>query len=57
MNSFIESWTTSQKSKKAQKNKRKRSDNDTSDSEQNHSQYFKLVALKPKRAKIVIPTT
>jgi hypothetical protein len=30
---------------------------DTGDSEQKYSTYFKLVALKPKRAKIGIPTT
>jgi hypothetical protein len=47
MNSFINSWTTSQKNKKSQLNKRKRSDNDTSVSEENYLQYFKLVDLKP----------
>jgi hypothetical protein len=57
MNSIIESWTTSQNNKKAQNNKRKHSDNDTNNSEQKYSQSFKLVALKPKRAKIEIPTT
>jgi hypothetical protein len=48
---------SSHKDKKAQKNKRKRSDNDTRESEQNYSTSFKLVALKPKRAKKGIPTT
>jgi hypothetical protein len=57
MKSFMVSWKSSQKDKKAQKNKHKRSDNDTSESEQNYSTSFKLVALKPKRAKIGIPTT
>jgi hypothetical protein len=57
MNSFMESWKTSQKKNKVEKNKHKLSDNDTSDSEQNYSQSFKLVALKPKRATIGIPTT
>jgi hypothetical protein len=57
MKSFMASWKSSQENKEAQKNKRKRSDNDTSDSEQNYSMSFKLVALKPKRAKIGIPTT
>jgi hypothetical protein len=50
------SWKSSEKDKKSQKNKHKRSDNDTSDSEQNYSMSSKIVALKPKRAKIVIPT-
>jgi hypothetical protein len=50
--SFMASWKSSQKDNKAQKIKRKRSDNDTSDSEQNYSTSFKLVASKPKRAKI-----
>jgi hypothetical protein len=57
MKSFMASWKSSQKDKKAHKNKCKRSDNDTSDSEQNYSTYFKLVALKPKRSKIGISTT
>jgi hypothetical protein len=57
MKSFMASWKSSQKDNKAQKNKRKCSDNDTSESEQNYSTYFKLMALKPKRAKIGIPTT
>jgi hypothetical protein len=57
MKSVMASWKSSKKEKKFQKNKRKRSDNDTSDSKQKHSTYFKLVALKPKRAKMVIPTT
>jgi hypothetical protein len=60
-NAFIKSsmasWKYSQKDKKAQKIKRKHSDNDTSNSEQNFSTSFKLAALKPKRAKIGIPTT
>jgi hypothetical protein len=38
-------------------NKHKRSDNGTSDSEQNYSQSYTLIALKPKRAKIGSPTT
>jgi hypothetical protein len=57
MKSFMASWKTSQKDKKAQKNKRKHNDNDTSDSEQAYSKSSKLVALKPKRIKIGIPTT
>jgi hypothetical protein len=57
MKSYMPSWKSSQKDKKAQKNKSKRNDNDTSDSEQNYSTYFKLVALKTKPAKIGIPTT
>jgi hypothetical protein len=36
MQSFMASWKSSQKDKKAQKNKRKCSDNDTSDSEQKY---------------------
>jgi predicted aspartyl protease len=51
------SWKSSKKDKRIQKNKHKRSDDDTSDYEQNYSTSFKLVALKPKRAKIAIPTT
>jgi hypothetical protein len=35
----------------------KRSENDTIDSEQNYPTSFKLVALKPMRAKIGIPPT
>jgi hypothetical protein len=55
MTSFIESYTTFQKNKK---NKRKRSaNNDTSHYNENYLQSFKNTALKPKRAKIVIPTT
>jgi hypothetical protein len=57
MKSFIASWISSEKDKKSQKNKRKHNDNDTSDSEQNYSMSSKIVALKPKRAKIGIPTT
>jgi hypothetical protein len=57
MKSVMASWKSSQKDKKNQKNKRKRSDNYSSDAEQKYSTYFKLVALKPKRAKIGIPTT
>jgi hypothetical protein len=57
MKRFMEFWKTSQKDKKAQKNKRKRGNNDTSHSEQNYPQIFKLVALKPKRATIGHPTT
>jgi hypothetical protein len=52
MKSFISSWKSSQKYKKAQNNKRKHSDNDTIGSEKNYSTSFKLVALKPRRAKI-----
>jgi hypothetical protein len=57
MKSFLASLNSSQKVKKAQKNKHKRSDNVTIDSEQKYSTSFKLVALKPKHTKIVIPTT
>jgi predicted aspartyl protease len=57
MKSFLTSWKASEKGKKSQKNKRKRSDNGTSDSEQNYSMSSKIVALKPKRAKIGIPAT
>jgi hypothetical protein len=57
MKSFMASWKSSQTDKKAQKNKHKRSDNDTRESEQNYSTYFKLVPLKPKRANIGIHTT
>jgi hypothetical protein len=57
MKSFMASWKSSQKDKKAHKNKRKRSDNHTTDSEKNYSTSFKIVALKPNRAKIGIPTT
>jgi hypothetical protein len=57
MKSFMASWKSSQKDKKAHKNELKRIDNDTIESEQNYSTYFKLVALKPKQAKIGIPTT
>jgi hypothetical protein len=56
MKSLMASWKYSQKDNKAQRNKRKHSDNDTNDSEQNYSTSLKLVALKPKRAKIGIPT-
>jgi hypothetical protein len=45
MKIFMASWKSSQKDKKTQKNKCKRSDNDTSEYEQNYSTYFKLVAL------------
>jgi hypothetical protein len=51
MKTFMASWKSSQKDKKSQKNKRKCSDNDTGDYEQNYSTSFQLVALKPKRAK------
>jgi hypothetical protein len=51
------SWKSSQKDNKDQKNKRKHSYNVTIYSEQNDSTSFKLVALKPKHAKIGIPTT
>jgi hypothetical protein len=47
MKSFMASWKSSKKDNKAQKNKRKRSDTDTSKSEQNYSTSFKLVALTP----------
>jgi hypothetical protein len=57
MKRFMASWKNSQKDKKSQKNKRKRIDNDTSDYEQTYSKSSKLVALKPKRIKIGIPTT
>jgi hypothetical protein len=57
LKSFLTSWKTSEKDKRIQKNKCKRSDNDTSDSEQNCSMSSKIVASKPKRAKIGIPTT
>jgi hypothetical protein len=57
MKSFMASWKSSQKDKKTQKNKSKSSDNDTSDSEQKYSTSFKLVPLKPTRAKREIPTT
>jgi hypothetical protein len=57
MKSFMASRKSSKKDKKNQKNKHKRSDNDTRDSEQNYSTSFKCVALKPKQAKIGIPTT
>jgi hypothetical protein len=56
MNSFMESWRTSKNNKNTQNNERKLSDNDTSDSAQNYSPSFKLVALKPNRAKMGIPT-
>jgi hypothetical protein len=52
MKSFMASWKSSQKDKKAQKNKCKRNDNDTFGSEKNYSTSFELVALKPRRAKI-----
>jgi hypothetical protein len=54
MKSFMVSWESSKKDKKAQKNKRKLSDNDTSDAEQNYSTSFKLVVLNsrsPSRAR------
>jgi hypothetical protein len=57
MKSFMAYWKSSKKDKKAQKNKRKRSDNYNIESKQNYSTYFKLVALKPKRAQIGITTT
>jgi hypothetical protein len=57
MKSFMTTWKASEKDKKSQKNKCKRSDNDTSNSEQNYSMSSKIVAIKPKRAKIGIPTT
>jgi hypothetical protein len=58
MNAFIKSYDKYQK-KSAGKGKRKcsDSDNDSSDSDSNYSNSYKLVALKPKRAKIGVPTT
>jgi hypothetical protein len=50
MKRFMASWKSSERDKKSQKSKRKHSDNDTSDSEQNYSMSSKIVALKPKRA-------
>jgi hypothetical protein len=47
MKSCMASWKSSKKDKKAQNNKLKRSDTDTSESEQNYSTSFKLVALTP----------
>jgi hypothetical protein len=55
--SFMASWKSSKKDKNSQKNRRTRSDKDTSDSEQNYSMSSIIVALKPKREKIGIPTT
>jgi lysyl-tRNA synthetase class I len=57
MKSFMASSESSQRDKKAQKNKIKRSDNDTSESEQNYSTCFKIVALKPRGTNIGIPAT
>jgi hypothetical protein len=57
MKSFMASWKSSQKDNTSQKNKRKRVDNDTSDSEQTYSKSSKLLALNPKRTKIGAPTT
>jgi hypothetical protein len=45
------SWKSSEKDKKAQKNKHKRTDTYTSDSEQNYSKSSRLVALKHNRIK------
>jgi hypothetical protein len=58
MNTFIKSYDKS-KNKSARKGKRKRSDsdNDSSNSDSNYSNYYKLVALKPKRAQTGVPTT
>jgi hypothetical protein len=58
MNAFIKSYDKSQK-KAAGKGKRKRSDsdNDSNDYDSNYSNSYQIVALKPKRIKIVIPTT
>jgi hypothetical protein len=58
MNAFIKSYDKSQK-KAAGKGKRKcsDSDNDFSDSDSNYSNSYQIVALKPKRSKIGIPTT
>jgi hypothetical protein len=57
MNAFIKSYDKSQK-KSAGKGKRKLSDsdNDSSDSHSNYSNSYQIVALKPKRSKIGIPT-
>jgi hypothetical protein len=57
MKRYMASWKSSQKYKKAQNKKHKRSDYDTSKYEQHYSTSFKLVALKSKHAKIGIPTT
>jgi hypothetical protein len=57
MKSFMASWKSSKEYKKSKKHKSKRSDNDTSNSEQNYSTSFKLVALKTKRATEVIGET
>jgi hypothetical protein len=58
MNAFIKSYDKSQK-KSAGKGKRKPSDsdNDSIDSDSNYSNSYQIVALKPKRSKIGIPTT
>jgi predicted phage-related endonuclease len=55
--SFMSSWKPSQNDKKAQDNKGKHIDNDNREPEQNYSTSFKLLGLKPNRAKIGIPTT
>jgi hypothetical protein len=52
MKSSMASWKSFQKDNKAQKNKCKHSDNDSSDSAKNYSTSFKLVALKPKRGTV-----
>jgi hypothetical protein len=57
MKSFMASWKSSKNDKKAQRNKCKRSDNDTCDYEQNYSKSSRLVALKHKCIKLGIPTT
>jgi hypothetical protein len=54
MTRIFESWTTAQNIKK---NKVKHSYNDTGDFDENYLQSFKNVALKPRHAKIGIPTT
>jgi predicted aspartyl protease len=58
MNASIKSYDKS-KNKSARKGNRKLSDsdNDPSDSDSNYSNSYKLIALKPKGAKIGIPTT
>jgi hypothetical protein len=58
MNAFIKSYDKSHK-KSSGKGKRKRSDSDIdpSDYDSNYSNSYKHVALKPKRAKMVLPTT
>jgi hypothetical protein len=49
MKSFMASWKSSQKDKKSQKNKCKRTDNDTSDYEQTYSKSSKLVESEQQK--------